>query len=137
MGIGPNGKPMLAEPASVWFNVAHSEAVSLIALEPVERGRCRYRARSADCHVEPVAERVLDDSERAKLRESVRGWIGSQRSAPRAVGVRLEEAEPRQPVSGLGFAPYLGAELREIGTYARPGPRPRAIRCRGAIAAQA
>jgi len=28
--VGPNGKPMLAEPARVWFNVAHTDNASLI-----------------------------------------------------------------------------------------------------------
>ena len=113
INVGPNGKPMLAEPASVWFNVAHSDAVSLIALSrSSEVGVDIERVRPIAMW-EQVAERVLDDSERAQLRESVAG--GSDPSDALLVRWCRLEAELKATGVGLG-SHHTRSALRATGT---------------------
>jgi len=111
--VGPNGKPMLAEPAPVWFNVAHTDNVSLIALSRSSEVGVDIERIRPIAMWEQVAERVLDDSERATLRESVEA--GSDPSDALLVQWCRLEAELKAMGVGLG-SHHARFALRGTGT---------------------
>ncbi len=111
--IGPNGKPMLAEPASVWFNVAHTDNLSLIALSRSNEVGVDIERIRPIAMWEQVADRVLDDSERASLRESVAA--GSDPSDALLVQWCRLEAELKAMGVGLG-SHHTRSAVRATGT---------------------
>ena len=104
---------MLAEPAPVWFNVAHTDNVSLIALSRSSEVGVDIERIRPIAMWEQVAERVLDDSERATLRESVAA--GSDPSDALLVQWCRLEAELKAMGVGLG-SHHARFALRGTGT---------------------
>jgi len=111
--VGPNGKPMLAEPASVWFNVAHTDNLSLIALSRSHEVGVDVERIRPIAMWEQVADRVLDDAERATFRGSVAK--GSDPSDALLVQWCRLEAELKAMGVGIG-SHHTRSALRATGT---------------------